>query len=285
MSLSKLAIVAGGGHLPFKIAQAAQKMGRPYFMVGLKGFVDEDALKEHPHLLIPLGKAGTAIKEMKREGVAEIVMIGPVKRPALTSLRPDWLTTKFIAKVLTKSLGDDGLLKAIAAEIESEGFKIIGAHELLQEIVAETGVYTKKHPHHQYLEDSYYGLTIAHEMGRLDIGQSVVIQEGLVLAVEAIEGTEALIKRSKSLIRENAATKPVLVKACKPQQDQRLDMPTIGAETVEQVYEAGFAGIAIEAGKTQFVDRERAIERADELGLFILGLSDKMKGEDQYVES
>ena len=164
--------------------------------------------------------------------------------------------------------------KALAIdEIEKEGFSVIGAHEVLDEALSTLGLYGKVKPDKQALKDIAKGFQIAKVLGQADVGQSVVIADGLVLGVEAIEGTDALIMRSASLARSKI--RPVLVKVKKPTQEIRADLPTIGTQTIINAYSAGFAGIAIEAGSTFVVDRSELIKKANELGLFVLGIDEK----------
>lgn len=180
---------------------------------------------------------------------------------------PDLHTAKFLASVVPKALGDDGLLRAIKDKLESVGFRVIGAHEFLADMVAPEGLLTRAEPQPSHHQDIELGVRHARAVGRLDIGQAVIVQSGLTLAVEAIEGTDAMLLRAAELRRQGPGG--VLVKLCKPQQDRRLDLPTIGVDTVRRAHAAGLSGIVIEAGRTLIVDRDRAVGRADEAGLFI----------------
>lgn len=269
--MKKLGIMAGSGALPACLAQACEKQGRPYFILALKGHAEAESFpKGAPIKWVRLGAVGQGFDLMKKNGVEEIIMIGAVRRPSLLELRPDWRGVKFFARAGVKALGDDGLLKAVIKEIESEGFKVIGVDSLMPSLLATKGIYGKIGPAPEDGEDIEKGIKMARMLGRADIGQAVVVQQGIVLAVEAIEGTAELIKRAGSLKR--AGMGGVLVKMAKPGQERRVDLPTIGVQTIYDVATAGFAGIAIEAGSVLLVEAEKMVEVADEKDIFIVGV-------------
>lgn len=269
--MKKLGIVAGSGALPSCLVQACEKQGRPYFVLALKGHAEVESFpKGTPIKWIRLGAIGQGFDILKKEGVHEIVMIGAVRRPSLLEMRPDWRGMKFFARAGVKALGDDGLLKAVINEIESEGFKVVGADSLMPSLVATRGIYGKIGPAPEDAGDIEKGRKIAQLLGKADVGQAVVIQQGIVLAVEAIEGTAELIKRAGALKR--AGMGGVLVKMSKPQQERRVDLPTIGVQTIRDVAEAGLAGIAIEAGSVLLVEAEKMVALADKLDIFIVGV-------------
>ena len=271
--MKKLGIVAGRGQLPLQVIKACQEKKRPFYVLALKEHAEPELYGDDlPISWIRLGDVGKAIKIAHDNGVEEIVMIGAVRRPSFSEIRPDWRGVKFFAKAGLKALGDDGILKAAIDEIEKEGFSVIGAHEVLDNALSTFGLYGKVKPDKQALKDIAKGYQIAKVLGQADVGQSVVIADGLVLGVEAIEGTDALIMRSTSLARSKV--KPVLVKVKKPTQETRADLPTIGTQTIINAYSAGFAGIAIEAGSTFVVDKADVVKKADELGLFVLGIDE-----------
>ena len=266
----KLGIIAGGGFLPKQLMDHCRQEGRPFVLVCLKDFALPEIVGNEPSLWIRLGEAGKAVSFFKKHDVREIVMIGPVQRPSLFQLRPDWWTAKFLAKIGFKAFGDDHLLTSVIKYIESEGFKITGIHQVMGDILAGEGVLGKVKPDKQARDDIEHGIKIARGLGALDVGQSVVVQQGIVLGVEAVEGTDALIKRCKDLSRPGPGG--VLVKTKKPRQEQRADLPTIGVQTVINVYESGLRGIAVQAGKTLIADRESVLAKANELKVFIVGI-------------
>ena len=272
--MKKLGIVAGRGDLPLMLIKACQEENRPFHIIALKDHAQPELYDAQlPISWIRLGDVGKGLKIARDNGVEEIVMIGAVKRPTLSQLRPDWRGFKFFAKAGIKALGDDGLLKAVVNELEKEGFSVIGAHEILKDCLSSLGLYGKIKPDKQALKDIAKGYQVAKILGQADVGQSVVVADGLTLAVEAIEGTDALILRSVDLVRSNV--KPVLVKVKKPAQETRVDLPTIGVQTIINVAQSGFCGIAIEAGSAFVVNRPEVIQKANELGVFVLGIDEQ----------
>lgn len=266
----KLGIVAGGGDLPARLIEGCRTTGRPFFVLAIVGHADPAIVAGVDHAWIRLGEAGRGISILHEQGVVDLVMAGPVRRPSLRDLRPDWRTTRFFARLGFRALGDDGLLGAVIRELEGEGFHVVGLHEVLDGALAVEGVWGRHRPDEQAMSDIARGREVAEGLGALDVGQSVVVQQGIVLGVEAIEGTDALIARAGGLRRTGGGG--VLVKISKPGQERRVDLPTIGVATVRNLAAAGLSGLAVEAGATVVVDREGVINAADAAGLFLLGL-------------
>ena len=267
----KLGIIAGGGAVPGQLIQAARSQGRDCFVLAIKNSADPARLVGVDHVWLRLGQAGRAFELLHEKNVGEVVMAGPVRRPTLAEMRPDWRTARFFARLGLKALGDDGLLSAVIGEFESEGFKVVGAHEVLGDLLALLGVWGSVQPDSQADSDIRHGVAVAQGLGALDVGQSVVVQQGIVLGVEAIEGTDALLDRVSGLRRAGAGG--VLVKLCKPGQDKRVDLPTVGVDTVKKAQAAGLRGIAVEAGAAIVVDLDGTIREADRAGMFITGIS------------
>jgi len=266
---TKVGIIAGGGSLPGQLIDALREQERDCFVLAIKNSADPERMPKDA-VWLALGDAGSAFRLLHEQGVGEVVMAGPVRRPTLKDLRPDWRTAKFFARIGVKALGDDGLLRAVIGEFESEGFKVIGADAILGEILAPLGGWGVHHPDDQAAADIKRGIEVAQGLGRLDVGQSVVVQQGIVLGVEAVEGTDALLARVAGLKREGAGG--VLVKLCKPQQDRRVDLPTIGCDTIKMAKQAGLRGIAVEAGATLVINLDAVVKRADRDGLFMMGI-------------
>lgn len=266
----KLGILAGGGDLPARLAAAVRGTGRAVFIVAFEGQTDPAAVAGFPHLWSRFGAAGTIIARLKAEGVGDLVFAGPVRRPSFSELLPDWRTTKFLARVGTRALGDDGLLRSVARELEDEGFRVVGLHEILGDLLTPVGLVGARAPDEEARRDIARAVEVARGLGALDVGQGCVVQQGIVLAVEAIEGTDAMLERCADLRRPGGGG--VLVKVQKPQQDRRLDLPTIGAVTVEKAAAAGLVGIAVQAGGSLIVDRAAVGALADRLGLFVTGI-------------
>jgi DUF1009 family protein len=270
MADDRLGVIAGGGALPRLLLADCVAKNRPCFAVAFRGHTDPATVDSVPHMWARLGKTGTTIRRLKREGVTDIVMAGGMRRPSFAELVPDFYTVRFFARLGRKALGDDGFLRAVSRVFESEGFRVVGIQDVVPDLLAVSGRFGTIEPDAQHNADIEHGFRVAYHLGQLDIGQSVVVQQGFVLAVEAVEGTDALIVRAGSLVK--SGSRPVLVKRAKPQQDVRFDLPAIGIETVRNAAAADFAGIAIEAGHTLVVDMAAIALEADRLGLFVVAV-------------
>jgi DUF1009 family protein len=266
----RLGIIAGSGGLPRRLVESARAAGREVFVLALEGAAEPQALDGVPHAWCRLGAAARGLALLRENEVSELVLAGGVRRPSLSALRPDWRAAKLFARIGYRGLGDDGLLSAIVGELEREGFRVIGADQLWVSGLAAEGPVGRLRPDQQAMADIEHGLRIARVLGELDIGQAVVVQQGLVLGVEAIEGTDALLRRCSALRREGPGG--VLVKVEKPGQEPRADRPTIGPRTVTRAAAAGLRGIAIEAGATIVLDREEVAAAADRAGLFVVAV-------------
>lgn len=266
----KLGIIAGGGQAPHQVIRACQAQTRPFFVFCLEGHAQEDLAKDVPHAVVALGSLQKLKDICAREAIKEIVMIGHVRRPSIMELKPDWLALKVLTKIGLTSLGDDGLLRNVGKVLEEEcGVRMIGVDEIMVGLLTPTGVLTKATPDEQAQTDIKRGIDVAGALGLLDVGQGAVVQHGIVLGVEAIEGTAALIARAGALRREGGGG--VLVKRAKPQQDRRYDLPSIGPDTMRQVHAAGLSGVAVEAGRSLMLDKEQTLALADQFGLFVVG--------------
>ncbi len=267
----KLGIIAGRGPLPRQAAAACRADGRPYFILGLEGETEAETLGEGPHAVVRMGAAGTALELLRRNDVEDVVMVGHIRRPPLSSLRPDWKGTRLLARIGVRAAGDDGLLRAVVGELEREGFRVIGIDQILGSLLVPIGVLGRHRPDADDEIDIARGREVAIALGRLDVGQGVIVQRGTILAIEAVEGTDAMLERAGALRLERQGG--VLVKMKKPQQERRVDLPTIGEATVTLAAAAGLAGIAIEAGGALVVDRPAVIAAADTAGLFVVGIA------------
>lgn len=268
----KLGIIAGGGDLPGLVAESCRAQGRPFHILALSGHADPQVIgPDAPQDWIRLGEAGTGFDRLKQAGIEEVVMIGPVRRPTVKELAPDLRTLRFFARVGLKALGDDGLLRSVAAELESEGFRVVGVDEVLADCLAVPGPYGTLVPDEQAQADIARAVEVAKGLGALDVGQAAVVQQGIVLGAEAVEGTDALIRRCGPLAREGVGG--VLVKVRKPGQDRRIDLPTIGAATLREAAAAGLRGVAVEAGGALVVGGKALGAEADRLGLFLVGIT------------
>jgi UDP-2,3-diacylglucosamine hydrolase len=266
----RLGIVAGAGGLPRRLVESCRAAGRDVFVLALEGAAEAETVRDVPHAWCRIGAAANGLALLRENNVSELVLAGGIRRPSLVALRPDWRAAKLFARIGYRALGDDGLLSAVVSELEREGFRVIGPEQLLAGALVPEGPLGKIHPDVQSGVDIERGLRVARTLGALDVGQAVIVQQGLVLGVEAIEGTDELIRRCALLRREG--TGGVLVKVEKPGQERRADRPTIGPRTVLLAAETGLRGIAIEANGTIVLDRHEVIRAADAAGLFVVGV-------------
>ncbi|THD59768.1 UDP-2,3-diacylglucosamine diphosphatase LpxI [Phenylobacterium sp.] len=274
--MHKLGLIAGGGSLPVEIAEHCERSGRPLFVVRLKGFAGA-GLEPFAGADVGLAELGKCIKALKRAGCRSVCLAGQVARPDFATLMPDLRGLAILpAAIAAARKGDDALLRMLVGEFEKEGFLVEGAHEVMDDLSLGEGALGRIEPGPEAQTDIAQALAAARAVGRLDAGQAAVVCRGLVLALEAAEGTDALLARvadlPQALRGQPGEPAGVLAKAPKPIQETRVDLPTIGPATVEAVARAGLAGIVGEAGRLLVLERERVIELANELGVFILGV-------------
>jgi len=271
MSLPTLGILAGGGPFPGRVATAALAAGRKVFVVALRGFAEAGVIEPFPHAVIRMGAAGEILAQLRAAGCTDLVLVGPVHRPPLMDLRPDAEGARIMARIGRAAFaGDDGLLAAVVRVLGEEGFRVLGAHEVLTEAVGPRGQMGRIAPDAAAMADIERGAAVVRALGQVDVGQACVVQQGVVLAVEAIEGTDAMLVRAAALARPGPGG--VLVKLVKPGQDRRADLPTIGPATLRAAVSAGLRGVAFEAGGTLLTDRAACITEADGAGIFLLGI-------------
>lgn len=269
--MRKLGILAGSGPLPGQVAAAARAAGRDVFIVGLDGFAETHVIAPFDHQMIRLGAAGKIVAELKAQACQDLVMIGPVRRPTLFNMRPDAEGARLIARIGRAAFaGDDGLLKAVIRILGEEGFSVIAAHDILGEALGPAGLLTDIGPDAQAMTDIARGVAVAKQLGAADAGQGCVVQQGLVIALEAIEGTDAMLQRAGQLRRPGPGG--VLVKLLKPGQDRRADLPTIGPVTIAHAIAAGLRGVAFEAEATILIARADSVAAANQGGIFLLGI-------------
>ncbi|MDR2038028.1 MAG: UDP-2,3-diacylglucosamine diphosphatase LpxI [Bacteroidales bacterium] len=269
--IKKLGMLAGSGMMPVEIIKYCKQKGIDLFVVGLEPFANEDVFADLPHTMAKLGEAGKIVKALKGYGVQYVVMAGGIKRPSLKELIPDWEGMKIMGKLAIKKMGDDSMFRAIIHEFESRGFKIVGIEDVIPEMLFTEGIYGKVKPSDDDMDDIKRGIEVAKALGSVDVGQAVVVQEGMVLAVEAVEGTDNMLSRASMLKKSGKA--PVMVKIKKPGQEVRTDMPAIGLQSIEQLKKYGMKGIAVESGGILLIEKEEVIKMADESGIFIIGMN------------
>ena len=268
---SKIALIAGNGSLPEKVILDFLKSNRDIFVILIGNTPAPPSIDKVPHAIINIGLIGKCISTLRKENITDIVFAGGLQRPKIKDLRLDATGIKLVAKITkAKFIGDNSLLSLIIDFFEKAGFNIIGVDQILPEILMPKGIIGKIKPTHSEFNDIKSGSKLARNIGSLDIGQSVIIQDGIIIGVEAIEGTDELIKRCSKL--QIGGKGGILIKMKKPNQDIRIDLPTIGTKTVETAHDNGLAGIAIEADSALIIDQELVAKTADKLGIFVIGI-------------
>lgn len=265
--MKRIGLLAGVGRLPVEFARAARGMGFTVIAIAVVPGVDQD-LKEvcDTYHEISVGELDKILGTLKNEGAAEVTMLGKVTKELLFAgaVRPDARMQALLANL--KDLNDDTIMLAFVKELAAEGIGVLDQTKLIQALMPAPGVLTKKQPTQAEEADMDYGLAMAREIGRLDIGQTVVVKNRAVMAVEAIEGTDACIRRGGLLGRGGVT----VAKAAKPNQDLRFDVPGIGPDTVKAMIETGASALVMEAGRTLLVDKDTVIKMADENGIVIV---------------
>jgi len=274
---SPVGVIAGGGAMPFAVADSLSQRGIAPVLFALRGACDPARVGRFRHHWISVGQLGRATKLFRSEGCRDLIFIGTLLRPALSEIRLDWGTVRVLGRVWSAFRGgDDHLLSGIARILEQDGFRMVGIRDVAPDILMPEGNIARAMPDAAATADIARGREVLGALGPFDIGQAVVVIDGHVVAVEDIEGTDGLLARVARLrdagrIRAKSG-RGVLVKAPKSGQDLRFDLPTVGTTTVDGAAKAGLAGIAIIAGQTIAADAQAMIEAADSAGLFIQGL-------------
>jgi DUF1009 family protein len=263
-----IGLIAGGGRFPILFAESARRAGHRVVAVAHRGETDH-ALAGHVDAIhwVKLGQIGHIVEALKQGGAAECVMLGAIaKKRFFADAWLDAAGVKLLAQVAVR--GDDNLLRSFARFLEEHGVPIVDPTPFLQDRLASEGVLGRHRPDEEEWADARYGLELAHGVGRLDLGQTVVVKRRTALAVEALEGTDACIRRGAELGKEGV----VAVKAVKPEQDRRFDLPAVGPDTVETLREVKGRVLAVEAGATLVMDIERMVHLADRSKIVLLGL-------------
>jgi DUF1009 family protein len=274
----KIGIIAGGGQFPLLFAKAAHSQGLKVYAAAHQGETDE-ALVDHVERLqwVKLGQLGKIISFFKQEGVKKTVFIGSItKTNIFRDVRPDLKGLELWNKINIKQ--DDAILRAVADRLEKDGIEVVASTGYVPELLFPKGILTKNKPTKDQMVDIIYGWEIARSLGNLDIGQCVVVRNQTVLAVEAIEGTDATILRGGTLGKEKA----VVVKLRKPKQDLRFDLPAIGMKTIDSMKEVKASVLAVEAEYALFFDRDAVIQAADNAGIVIVGVEKSVTGDLSY---
>lgn len=275
---SPVAIVCGGGALPFAVAAAVVRRGRPVFLLPIEGWADPHAVEAYQHAWMKLGQFGRAQRLARNAGCRDIICIGTLRRPLLRSMKLDWTTIRLLPRLYRLYRGgDDHLLSGVGRLVEEQGFRLLGAHEVAPEILVPEGLLSQRAASPGHQADAARGFAVLDAVGAFDVGQAVVVCDNRVFAIEGPEGTDAMLQRVAELRRSGRIGFPagsgVLAKASKPGQERRLDLPAIGPTTIERVREAGLGGIALRAGEVLMAEPEALVAAADKAGLFLLGVA------------
>jgi len=278
-----LAIICGGGSFPGAIADAVARRGRRPVMFGIKGWADAAVIGRYAHHWIAIGQAGRFFRLARAENCREVIFIGTLLRPPIRQLRLDWQTIRLMPRVVRAFRGGDNtLLSGIAGVAESGGLRVVGVKDVAPEVFAPEGVLGRREPSERDKADISRALKVIAALGPFDVGQAAIVANNNVLAVEAAEGTDQMLTRIAELRRLGRVTSlpgiGVLVKAPKPGQDRRFDLPSIGPRTIENVARAGLAGLAIAAGSTMIAEADQVTAAADREGIFLVGVREDAAG-------
>jgi DUF1009 family protein len=271
-----LLIVCAGGNLPFAVARAAERRGRQVFLYALRGWADPAQVAAYKHAWGGMAQLARFQRFAAKNNCRDVVFIGAMTRPSVWQLRPDMGALRMLPQVLAGFRGGDNhLLSMVARTVERYGFAVIGAHEIAPEILVPEGSLGSVKPTTRDLRDIARGAEVLRALGPLDIGQAVIIADSRVLAIEAADGTDAMLDHVAALRRDGkiriSAGTGVLIKAPKVGQDMRLDLPSIGPRTIEMVSAAGLVGVAVETGGTIVAEPQQVVVAADRRRIFVLG--------------
>lgn len=273
----KVGLLAGAGRFPVLFAEEARRQGIQVYGIGVQGMApDELETVCHRYWSAPLARIGKAIGIFRKARIQRAVMAGKIEKTVLFQpfrllrLLPDWRTLHMWYRYATRDRKDDTLLLAVIKEFERDQIFFDSALDICPELLVKHGFLTRRKPSDSQWKDIRFGWELAKQMGRLDVGQSVVVNDMAAIAVEAIEGTDRTIRRAADLCRRGGFT---VVKVAKPQQDMRFDVPTIGVQTIRTIHESGGRVLAVEAGKTIILDQPEVVELADRLGIAIVAIN------------
>jgi len=274
---SPVGVIAGGGAMPFAVAESLKARGLDPILFALSGACDPVAAARFRHHWITVGELGRTTKLLRAENCKDLIFIGTLVRPALSEIRLDWGTLRVMGRIWSAFRGgDDHLLSGVGRIFEQEGFRLLGLKEVAPDLLMPEGCVTRRTPDKHAVADIARGRDVLGALGPFDIGQAVVVIDGHVVAVEGVEGTDQLLRRIADLRADGriraTAGRGVLVKAPKSSQDLRYDLPAIGPRTIEGAAAAGLSGVAVVAGNTVVAEAQAMIEAADKAALFVTGL-------------
>ncbi len=268
---SKLAVIAGNGHFPFLVLEAARQQGLQPLVIAIKEEASPQLEQVAPAIRwLSLGEAGKLVPLLKQEGVGEVLLAGQVKHAQIfSSIPPDGLVRRVLQGLHRRNT--DALIGAFVRLLESRNIRVVDSTLFLKPLLAEAGALTERRPDASEMEDVLYGREIAKEIARLDVGQTVVVADRACVAVEAMEGTDATIERAAAI---SNGRRLIVVKASKPHQDMRFDVPVVGLKTIQVMSRSKASVLALDAGKTLLFDRQRMMDEANRAGIAIVGMQD-----------
>jgi UDP-2,3-diacylglucosamine hydrolase len=272
-----LAMLCGGGSLPVAVADKVVAGGRSVLLFPFRGAAEGTAVERFPHHWVHIGQIGKFLRLARAAGCHDVVFIGSLVRPSLWQVHLDFKGLTILPRAFAAYRGGDNhLLTSMGKVLEEEGLHLLGAHEVAPDILMPEGALARAQVSERDRADIALGLDYLHTAGRFDIGQAVVVADRHVLAVEAAEGTDAMLTRVAEMRANGRVQTPrgigILVKAPKPAQDRRFDLPSIGPQTVENAARAGLGGIAVVAGSTIVAEPEQLVKVADRANIFVIGV-------------
>lgn len=268
----KICLIMGGGELPFEVLKNFKR--EEIFVICLKeAEIDYTKLANYNFVKESFVKIGSIFKLVKSKGIKNVCFAGRVKKPHFSSVRPDFKGFFLLFKILKSRIkGDNFILKTIVEFVEKNGINVKSVAEICGNLVMQEGILTSTKPSKAETKDALFAMNLIKSISEFDVGQAVVMQEGVVLGVEAIEGTDELIKRCGSF-KYPSKNKPILVKSPKLKQTLKIDMPVIGFETIKNLKESGFSGVFLKAGSSLFLEQQKCVEFANQNGIFISGIN------------
>ncbi len=272
MGINKIGIIAGEGEFPFLVAHGTSDVGYIPYVVAFKGHTRKEIGTICPNIIwVHVGQLGKIINFLKKNNVKQIVLAGALNKPKALNIRPDFKAAKLLFRL--KAHSDNEILETIVKFFQEEGFEVVPPSKFIPSLTMPKGILTTKRPSKWEIEDIKYGFPIAKKIGELDIGQTIVVKQKMVVAVEAMEGTDATIQRAGTLVKDGF----VVIKIFKPNQSPLVDQPSIGIKTIETMIEAGGSCLAVEADKSLFFQKKEAISLANKKGISIIGICEDLE--------
>lgn len=271
IELRPLAIIAGRGDLPKMIIKKCQEINRPFVVLLIEGEASNGEFLQYHHHIVHIGYISRVLQILRAEKIAEIVMAGGISKPSMANIKVDGKGAILLSKIIGARLfGDDNVLSAVINFFEKEGYRIVGPEKIIDDLLVSKGILTACKPNADFLKDIELAKKALQIISELDVGQGVVVQQNQILGIEGVEGTDALIERCGAL-QMKIGRSAVLVKMKKINQNTKVDLPSLGVKTIENLYRAGFAGMAAQAGSSLIINQKEVVRLANQYGLFLIG--------------